>query len=117
MALESTESLREMSARVPPWEARAASARADNFTTFMCRLSRNSGSLKLLGHKGPIQACTGIGSPFYCHLYTSSCKVHVIVLKFLDRFGKNIQISNFIKNSSVEDELFNGDRQTDRQYT
>jgi hypothetical protein len=34
--------------------------RADILTTFMCRLSRNSGSLNLLEPKGPVQACNGI---------------------------------------------------------
>jgi hypothetical protein len=34
--------------------------RADNLTTFMCQLSRHSGSLNLLEPSGPIQACIGI---------------------------------------------------------
>jgi len=33
--------------------------RADNFTTFMCQMSRNSGSLSLLELEGPVQACNG----------------------------------------------------------
>jgi hypothetical protein len=32
-------------------------------TTFMCRLSWNSGSLKLSEPKGPVQACVGIALP------------------------------------------------------
>jgi hypothetical protein len=32
----------------------------DNLTTFMCRLSRNSGSLNLLEPSGPVQACNGV---------------------------------------------------------
>jgi hypothetical protein len=38
---------------------------ADNLATFMCLLSRNSGSLGLLEPKGPDQACIGIALPFY----------------------------------------------------
>jgi len=33
-------------------------------TTFMCRLSRNSASLKLLDPYGPVQACNGIAVTF-----------------------------------------------------
>ena len=33
--------------------------RAYNLTTLMCRLSRNSGSLNLLGPYGPVQSCNG----------------------------------------------------------
>ena len=47
-ALGSTQPLTEMSARVISWGVKAADARDDNRTTFMCRLSRNPGSLKLL---------------------------------------------------------------------
>jgi hypothetical protein len=38
--------------------------RADNLATFMCRLSRNSGSLNLLEPSGPVQACIGTAVPF-----------------------------------------------------
>ena len=34
--------------------------RADNLTTFMCRLSLKSGSLNLLEHSGPVQVCNGV---------------------------------------------------------
>jgi hypothetical protein len=34
---------------------------------------------------------------------------------FLDRFSKNPQISNFMKNLPVGDELFHADGETDRQ--
>lgn len=37
--------------------------RADNLTTFLCRLSRRSGSLNLLGPYGPVQVCTRIVLP------------------------------------------------------
>jgi hypothetical protein len=37
--------------------------RADNLTTFTCRLSRNSGSLNLLESSAPVQACKRIALP------------------------------------------------------
>lgn len=39
--------------------------RADYFTTFTCRFSRNSGRFNLLDTSGPVQACIGIALPFY----------------------------------------------------
>jgi hypothetical protein len=33
---------------------------ADSLTTFMCRLSRNSGSLNLLEPKMPVAVCNGL---------------------------------------------------------
>jgi len=38
-------------------------------------------------------------------------------LNILDRFSKNIQISNFVKISPVEAELFRADRRTDMKLT
>ena len=37
---------------------------ADNLTNFMCRLSRNPGSLNLLEPSGPVQASIGIALPY-----------------------------------------------------
>jgi hypothetical protein len=59
MALGSTQSLTEMSTRDIYWGLRRPVRRADNITTFMRRLSRNSGSLDSLEPSGPVQACTG----------------------------------------------------------
>jgi hypothetical protein len=39
--------------------------RADILTTFICRLSWNSGYFKLLVPSGPVQACTGIALAFH----------------------------------------------------
>ena len=39
--------------------------KADNFATFLCRLSGNSGSLNLLQPYGPLKACHGIAFYFY----------------------------------------------------
>jgi hypothetical protein len=43
--------------------------RADNLTTFMCQLSRCSGSLKLLETSGPVQVCNGIALTF-AHIWS-----------------------------------------------
>ena len=48
--------------------------RADNLTTFMCRLSRNSGSLYLPKPWGHLQVCNGLPLPLpyrYTNAYTS----------------------------------------------
>jgi hypothetical protein len=45
--------------------------RADNFITFMCPLSINSGSLNLLETSGPVQACIVIALPCVYYLYSS----------------------------------------------
>ena len=51
--------------------------------------------------------------------HRSSCKVHVVLvrlhwnLRFLDRFSKNTEISNFMKILLVGEELFNVDGRTD----
>jgi len=61
---ESTQLLTEMSTRNISWLVRRPVRRADNLTTTMCRLSWNSGSLKLLEHSGALQAFNGIVLPF-----------------------------------------------------
>ena len=40
--------------------------RAHIFATFMCRLSRNPGSLNFLELQGPVHACTGLDLPKTC---------------------------------------------------
>ena len=62
MALGPTQPLTKLSTRDISW-GRGWSRpirRADNLTTFMCRLPRNSGNLILLELKGLVQACNGI---------------------------------------------------------
>jgi hypothetical protein len=55
------------------------------------------------------------------NLYWSSCKLHVILVRFewnfnfLDRFSKNTQISNLVQIRPVRAELFHADGRTDRQ--
>ena len=61
VALGSTQLLTEMSTR--NISGGGALCMADNFTTFICRLTRNSGSLNLLEPSGAVQACTGIAVP------------------------------------------------------
>ena len=54
------------------------------------------------------------------NVYRSSCKVPVILVQFswklnsVDRFSKNLKISNFMKIRSVGTELFHADGRTDR---
>jgi hypothetical protein len=55
MALESTQCLTEKSTRYTSWGWRWPVRRANNLTTFMCRFSRNSGSLDLLEPSKPVQ--------------------------------------------------------------
>ena len=45
---------------------------ADNLVTFMCRLSRISGSLNLLESYGPAQACIAVDLLFAFPLHTSN---------------------------------------------
>jgi hypothetical protein len=52
--------------------------RADKLATFIYRLSKNFGSLKLLEPSGPVQACTGIALPLpfiyiYIYIYIYIC--------------------------------------------
>jgi len=63
MALVSTRALTKMSSRIHPWAVRRPVSRADNFTTFICRLSSNYGNLKLLEPQGPVQTCYGMAWP------------------------------------------------------
>jgi len=42
---------------------------ADDLTTFMCRMSQKSGSLKLLEPSGPHRACYGTTLPLYIYIY------------------------------------------------
>ena len=54
----------EMNTRDILWTAKAAGVCvADELTTFMCELSRNSGSLNLLETSGSVRACIGIPWP------------------------------------------------------
>jgi hypothetical protein len=62
-ALGWTQPLTGMSTRDISWGQRQPVRRADNLTTFICRMSRNSGSLKFLEPLGPAQACYGIALP------------------------------------------------------
>ena len=47
--------------------------RVDNLTTFMCRLSRNSGSLNLLQPSGPVQACNMIPLRLHYNRWWAAC--------------------------------------------
>jgi len=48
--------------------------RADNLATFICRLTRNSGSLNLLEFSGPVRDFTGIALPYL--LLHSAVRLH-----------------------------------------
>ena len=72
--------------------------RADILAMFVCQLSRNPGSLKLLEPKGPVQACTGIALPveYEAEVLTSqpqcsvSCSVYDFQLHYISCLNKNI---------------------------
>jgi hypothetical protein len=65
VALGSTQPLTEMSTRNPSWGKRRPVLRADNLTTFMCRLSRNSGASTSWNPKGLSRPVAG---KFYVYL-------------------------------------------------
>jgi hypothetical protein len=64
IALWSTQVLTEMSTSNTSRGEREPLCRADNFTTFMCQLTRNYGSLNLLEASGAVQACRGTALPY-----------------------------------------------------
>jgi len=59
VALRSAHPLTEMSTRDIFWRVKTA----DNLANFMCRYSRNSGSLNLPEPSWSVQACIGIALP------------------------------------------------------
>jgi hypothetical protein len=62
---------------------------AYDFATFMCRLSENSGNLKLLEHKEPVHICIEIALPFFIDflLYAFSiCYFFINYLQFVTFF-------------------------------
>ena len=63
MVLGLTQPLTKMSTRNISWGWRRPVRRADNLTTFMCRLPWKSEILNLLEPSGPVQACNGVGLP------------------------------------------------------
>jgi len=75
MALEYTQPLTEMSTRTISWGLRRPVRKADNLTTFMCRMSWNPGSFNFLESSGPVQACNGIALPIfiYSSFYPAYC--------------------------------------------
>jgi hypothetical protein len=60
MALEATQPLTEMSTRNISWGVRWPVHKADNLTTFMCRLSRNLGASTSWNHKGLSRPVMGL---------------------------------------------------------
>jgi len=57
--------------------------RADNLTTFMCRLTRNSRSLNLLEPSGPVQASKTIALPFNVLDILDIFKYRTVFVRFL----------------------------------
>jgi hypothetical protein len=60
LTLGSTQLAAEINTRCNSWEPMR---RAIKLSNFMCRLPRNSRSLSLLEHYGPVQSCIGKASP------------------------------------------------------
>jgi hypothetical protein len=69
--------------------------RADNLTTFMCRLSRNSGSLNLLEPQGSVQACNGVAFINMCVLQ-ANCETQTMY-GIVDSFRKHVKLAGFDK--------------------
>ena len=69
--LGSTQPLTETSTRIIPLGKSRWVRRVDSFSTFMCPLFRNSGSLDLLEPSGRVQVCIGFALP----LTSSECSV------------------------------------------
>jgi len=70
--------LTEMSSRNISWGLRRPVRRADNLTTFMCRLSWKTGSLSLLEPSGPVQVCAAIAVPFLLLNYNKFLKQNAV---------------------------------------
>jgi len=64
--------------------------RADDHTTFMYQLSRNSGSLNLLEPKVPVQACSGISLLSVSQKVSSSANVLCVGIMRDVRKVKNV---------------------------
>ena len=62
LTLGSTQPAAEMSTRCIFW---GPMRRTVNLANSTCRLSRNTGSLSLLEHYGPVQACTWKATPYF----------------------------------------------------
>jgi hypothetical protein len=63
MAVESIQPLIKWEPEVSPGECKQPVRRADNLTTFICRLSSNSGTIYLLETSGAVQTYGGIALP------------------------------------------------------
>ena len=79
MALGSAQCLTEMSTRNISWRVKAASAKATNLTTYVCRLSENPGSLNHLGSSGPVRMCTVVTLAWclFCD-FSQKCTIHIV---------------------------------------
>jgi hypothetical protein len=75
MALGLIQSLTEMSTRTISWGLRRPVRRADDLTTFMCRLSRNLGASTSWNPQGLFRPVTGIASAFYLKVCYSLHKI------------------------------------------
>jgi hypothetical protein len=71
---------------------------ADNLSTFMYQMARNSGSLNLLEPCGPVQACNGIALVFKIE-YTFKLKKIQVPFVLEDKFlmTKKKNIHNWIR--------------------
>ena len=84
MALGSAQPLTELSSERYRWPMR----RADDLSTFMCRVPRNSGSLNHVEPEGLVQVCIWIVSPLtYIYAIVSRlyAKVNIHLSKTLHR--------------------------------
>jgi hypothetical protein len=89
MALGSTQPLTEMSTRNISWGAKGGRLlRADNLTTFICRLSRNLGASTSWNPKGLSRPVMGLLYRLACRFYNIQCKNYAHILWYFVRFHK-----------------------------
>ena len=100
MALGLTQPLTQMSTRNISWGLRRPVRRADNLTTFMCRLSRNLGASTSWNPQDLSRPVMGL---FYLYLLPLECEAGVLSMSMVisDRESASVQPLHFKSNMIV----------------